>query len=181
MEDTDSMAIVATEKGGEIACHGQTLNALSWKQVEGLSERFLVLNPYDRDAVPESVLKIEADNRDPSTHDPRQPYCVLISAKRYSLFLLDEFGTPVLLRNGVNNKEDRWSEHGLGHLLNPTDPESDDREWIAQVWLNIIRKANCKFCTGSSANSQLVRTPVYNNYAPAAPVGAHNVLARCFP
>jgi len=141
MEDTDSMAIVATEKGGEIACHGQTLNALSWKQVEGLSERFLVLNPYDRDAVPESVLKIEADNRDPSTHDPRQLYCVPISAKRYSLFLLDEFGTPVLLRKCVNNKEDRWSEHGLGHLLNPTDPENEDLEWIAHAWLNIIRKA----------------------------------------
>lgn len=36
---------------------------------------------------------------------------------------------------------DRWSEHGLGHLLNPTDPESEDREWIAQVWSNIVRKA----------------------------------------
>ena len=141
MEDTDSMAIVATEKGGEIACHSQTFNALSWKQVDGLSKRFLVLNPYDRDAVPESVLKIEADNRDPSTSDPRQLYCVPISAKRYSLFLLDEFGSPVLLRKGVNNKEDRWSEHGLGHLLNPTDPESEDREWIAHAWRNIIRRA----------------------------------------
>jgi hypothetical protein len=33
----------------------------------------------------------------------------------------------------VNNDEDRWSEHGLGHLLNPTNPEDEDREWIAQV------------------------------------------------
>lgn len=41
----------------------------------------------------------------------------------------------------MNNEEDRWSEHGLGHLLNPTDPESEDREWIAQVWLNLVRKA----------------------------------------
>jgi hypothetical protein len=40
-----------------------------------------------------------------------------------------------------NNKEDRWSEHGLGHLLNPTDPESEDRNWIAQIWLNMIRGA----------------------------------------
>lgn len=35
----------------------------------------------------------------------------------------------------------RWSEHGLGHLLNPTDPESEDREWIAQAWLSIVRRA----------------------------------------
>jgi len=37
----------------------------------------------------------------------------------------------------VNN----WSEHGLGHLLNPTEPDSVDREWIAQVWLRIVRYA----------------------------------------
>ena len=30
---------------------------------------------------------------------------------------------------------------GLGHLLNPTDPRSDDRNWIAQGWLNIVRRA----------------------------------------
>ena len=41
----------------------------------------------------------------------------------------------------LNNEDDRWSEHGLGHLLNPSDPESDDREWIAQTWENIIRHA----------------------------------------
>ena len=62
-----------------------------------------------------------------------------ISAKRYALFLRDEKGSPTLLREGANNKEDRWSEHGLGHLLNPSDPEGEDREWIAQAWLNIIR------------------------------------------
>jgi hypothetical protein len=41
----------------------------------------------------------------------------------------------------VNSKDNHWSEHGLGHLLNPSDPESEDREWIAQVWLGMIRNA----------------------------------------
>lgn len=41
----------------------------------------------------------------------------------------------------INSNEDRWSEHGLGHLLNPIDPESDDRDWIAQIWRNIILRA----------------------------------------
>lgn len=72
----------------------------------------------------------------------RPLYGVAISAKRYALFLRNENGDPTLLRNGTNNNEDRWSEHGLGHLLNPTDPESEDREWIAQAWLNVVRRTS---------------------------------------
>ncbi len=146
MEDTDSMAIVATEHGGMIPSVGGkngVIKALSWKQVENISNQFHALNPYDRDAVPTSILKLEADNYDgPETRKhQRQLYCLAISAKRYALFLRDKRGSPVLLRKGVNNKENRWSEHGLGHLLNPTDPESEDREWIAHAWLGMIRKA----------------------------------------
>jgi hypothetical protein len=146
MEDTDSMAIVATEQGGAILCAGGkrgAIKALSWDQVKNISDRFDALNPYNRDAVPTSILKIEDDNLDdPKTREhQRQLYCLAISAKRYALFLRDKRSNPVLLRKGVNNKEDRWSEHGLGHLLNPTDPESEDRGWIAQVWLRMIRDA----------------------------------------
>jgi hypothetical protein len=144
MEDTDSMAIVATERGGEIPCPGGkrgVVKALSWKQVDEISNQFAALNPYDRDAVPMSILKIEDHNYILNTSEQRQLYCLAISAKRYALFLRDKRGIPVLLRKGANNKEDRWSEHGLGHLLNPTNPESEDRDWIAQVWLGMIRKA----------------------------------------
>src|SRR5439155_23861402 len=28
------------------------------------------------------------------------------------------------------------SQHGLGHVMNPRDP--DDREWITRVWTNVI-------------------------------------------
>jgi hypothetical protein len=149
MEDTDSMAIVATERGGMIPCPGgprrlpdgrAAIKALSWKQVRELADRFKSLNPYDRTAIPGSILKIEDDNFDPATNKQRQLYCLAISAKRYALFLKDETGNPVLLRKGVNNEEeDRWSEHGLGHLLNPTDLASNDKEWIAAAWLNIVR------------------------------------------
>jgi hypothetical protein len=146
MEDTDSMAIVATKRGGMIPRVGGRngiIKALSWKQVKNLSNQFIALNPYDRSAVPGSILKIEDDNFDDPQRqtNQRQIYCLAISAKRYALFLLDKHGNPVLLRKAVNNNEDRWSEHGLGHLLNPTDPESEDREWIAQAWVRIIRKA----------------------------------------
>jgi hypothetical protein len=150
MEDTDSMAIVATEHGGLIPCQGgpyrknskrKAIKALTWDQVRGIADRFAALSPYDRNAIPGSILKIEDDNFDPNTHEQRRIYCFAISAKRYALFLLNENGVPDLLRRGKNNKEDRWSEHGLGHLLNPIDPENVDRDWIAQVWLNIIRKS----------------------------------------
>jgi hypothetical protein len=79
MEDTDSMAIVATERRGRISCPGgdhKSVQALSWHQVEQISDRFDALNPYDRSAVPDSILKIEDDNRDPVTQQPRQIYCV---------------------------------------------------------------------------------------------------------
>jgi hypothetical protein len=167
MEDTDSMAIVATDKGGMIRCAGgnqDTVKALSWRQVKEISDQFLLLNPYDHREVPSSILKIEDDNYIPGTKNQRPLHCLAISAKRYALFLLDRKGQPVLLRGNcqfcgrknkprathcvkcnkritLNNSEDRWSEHGLGHLLNPTDPESEDREWIAAAWLSIIRKS----------------------------------------
>jgi hypothetical protein len=30
------------------------------------------------------------------------------------------------------------SEHGLGQLLNPTDPDNEDRNWIDSVWVSIV-------------------------------------------
>ncbi len=159
MEDTDSMAIVATRQGGPLLLpkdkgEADTITALSWAQVEEISKRFNELNPYERDAVPDSILKIEKDNRDPMTADLRQLFCFAISAKRYALFTFSREGQLELLRTSCpfcgrtnkppavrcqacnrtfepNNDEDRWSEHGLGHLLNPSDPENEDREWIA--------------------------------------------------
>ncbi len=151
MEDTDSMAIVASRQGGLVACPGgphrtedgrEAIRALSWAQVDEIVELLDRLNPYDRDAVKGEILKIEDDNFDPRTKEQRQLWCVAISAKRYALFLHDTDGEPELLRKGVNNGdgEDGWSQHGLGHLLNPTDPQSDDRAWIAQAWLAIVRR-----------------------------------------
>jgi hypothetical protein len=29
---------------------------------------------------------------------------------------------------------EKWTEHGLGHLLNPIDPRERDRDWIRQFW-----------------------------------------------
>jgi len=147
MEDTDSMAIVATEEGATIACRGgpfemqnglSAIRALSFPQVDEISERFRRLSPY-RDKS-RSILKIEKDNYDPESGEQRQIFGFSISAKRYACFIPDADGNPVLLQKGLNNHENRWSEHGLGHLRFFFDFESEDRDWIRLFWLNIIRR-----------------------------------------
>jgi hypothetical protein len=137
MCDTDSMAIVATEDGGLVPCPGgpervrrkAAIRALSWKEVETIRQRFATLNPYDPARIPGSVLKLEEVNLD-AEGNQRQLWCYAISAKRYCLYTVDEQRNPELVK---------WSEHGLGHLLNPTDPESDDRDWMRQVWEGLLR------------------------------------------
>jgi hypothetical protein len=147
MEDTDSMAIVATEHGEFVPCPGgpfemsdghAAVRALSWKEVDEIAARSAKISPYSDKS--RSILKIEHDNYDPETGKQRQVYCSAIASKRYALFLRDEYGNPVLLQKGINNHEDRWSEHGLGHLRNPMNPDSEDRRWIPQAWINIIRE-----------------------------------------
>ncbi len=139
--DTDSMAVVATEAGGLIPCPSgperlpdgrEAVRALSWAEVETIRERFATLNPYSRDAVPGSILKLEKENFDEVTDERRQLYCYSISAKRYALFNLDQIGRPILRD---------CKEHGLGHLLNPADPNNDSRDWIRTLWEGIVTEA----------------------------------------
>ena len=141
MEDTDSMAIVANKTGGLISCTGGHLHtetseaaiqALSWEQVNGIAEKFTSLNPYDRKAITGSVLKIEEVNYDKESKDQRELKCFAISAKRYALFTVDQNGRP----NWVEGKE-----HGLGHLLNPMEPDSEDRKWINHAWEDMILRS----------------------------------------
>lgn len=138
MCDTDSMAIVANARGGIVPCPGGTerlrrkaaIRVLSWEQVEIIRQRFARLNPYDPGKIPGSVLKLEEVNLD-TKGNQRPVWCYAISAKRYCLYTMDDQGEPELVK---------WSEHGLGHLLNPTDPDSEDRDWMRQVWEGLLRE-----------------------------------------
>lgn len=132
MCDTDSMAVVATEEGGSLEHSGPTqVTALSWAQVEQIRSRFESLNPYDAAVLPGSILELESENFD-AYGVQRQVWCYAISAKRYALFgRTDDSPTSLY----------RWSEHGLGHLLNPIDPGSPDRDWIRMIWEAI--EADC--------------------------------------
>jgi len=149
--DTDSMAVVATQSGRLLPCPGgaeqlpdgrAAVRALSWDQVEMIRQRFAALSPYDRAAVPGSVLKLEDENLDPQTGQQRQLWCYALSAKRYALFTVDEEdGRPILRK---------YSEHGLGHLLSPTDlpdleaqdeEDADRKAWMRTLWKGMVTEA----------------------------------------
>ena len=125
--DTDSMAVVSSPSGGLVPCPGGTernedgaeaVRSLSYAAVEDIRSRFDALNPYDPEIV-KSVLRRKA-----------QGMCLAISAKRYALYELDDEGTITFV--------DDPSRHGLGHLLNPVDPDTPDTGWIADLWRSFI-------------------------------------------
>jgi len=161
--DTDSIAIVATEGGGQIPCDtadGDTVTAISHEQVRNLLRRFEPLNPYGPDVVNDdpalgrSPWKVEHDSL-------RRPvWCYAIATKRYALYRPSTTG-PQLVDVGDGHEEsaaaaeagdsaapDRfadWSEHGLGVYLDPTDERERDnngrRLWVRDAWSWILNSA----------------------------------------
>lgn len=135
--DTDSMAIVATQTGGDLlACPGgahrlpdgtPAIRALSHDQLRAIQKRFDTLNPYNPTLVPH-VLKWEETG-----------YCYAISAKRYAIYSYNADGTIEIIKR---------SEHGLGRYLDPRTPApaavddadtaEENESWIDEVWRWII-------------------------------------------
>ena len=137
--DTDSMAIVSSESEQLLPCPGgphtaedgrEAVKALAWQEVDEIAALFERLKPYDPTAVPGRVLETERENFDRKTGEQRELYCFAISAKRYALYNL-ESGEPVIRKR---------SAHGLGHLLNPKDPDRPDEGWIDEAWRTIVRQ-----------------------------------------
>lgn len=131
--DTDAMAIVATRDGGLIPCPGGShftdeglpaINALSWAQVDQIRAEFQPVNPYDREAVPDDLLELEKENYDEMGRR-RELWCLATSAKRYALYQHTDTGIQIR----------KPSEHGLGHLLPPTESPI---QWIEDAWKLLI-------------------------------------------
>jgi len=137
--DTDSMTIVATKEGGPVPIKVgerepyriEMIKALSWQAVDRIIQQFESLNTYDKSIIPGSILKIEGENYDdpPSGRRRRQLYGCFISSKRSVLYNHLADG-EIKIR--------KCSEHGLGHLLNPTNPEDPSRKWVEEIWRQII-------------------------------------------
>jgi hypothetical protein len=141
--DTDSMGIAASEMGGFLACPGGKqlsvrgepgIHLLSWEQVAGIVARLETLNPYGAGVGP--LLKVEKENFQDGQQI--QLFAYGLSAKRYCLFRKLSDGNVEILKA---------SEHGLGQLLNPTDPDGKDKgptgaaRWIEEVWRGFVMEA----------------------------------------
>jgi hypothetical protein len=145
MCDTDSMAIVASEGGSLVPCAGgglplpdgaEGIKALSFADVGRFVCEFERLNPYDRSAVTEPILKIEKVNFS-ADGKQREVLGYAIAAKRYVL--------PILhVRDGVVRIEIcTASAHGLGFLYPPHpgfDSSANAPNWVVEAWEWILKK-----------------------------------------
>ena len=162
--DTDSLAIVASEKGGPLDIPGaEGRRALTLDEVDQLTATFQELNPYDKNDV-KDLLNLTDDNyvcecshELKHEHDDsgacevrgcdcraakksrRQLWGIAIAAKRYALFekVLDRCGKLMDVKI-VNPKA-----HGIGFLYPPKDSPDDWRRdaplWIYEMWDYIVR------------------------------------------
>lgn len=126
--DTDSLAVVGSPEGGQVT---PDIQAVSWSHVDEILDRFKALNPYSGAAGRGSILEKEKQNfADSEERTEQLPlYCHGISSKRYVLF-----NRP----NGDAIRIRKFSEHGLGYLLNPRDPDERTTAWIEELWRRII-------------------------------------------
>jgi len=131
--DTDSAAIVSTEhrRRIEMPDGAEPITALSRHEVEEIVQRFESLNPYNRDLIPGSILKIHKLNWDENKR-PRQLYGYGIAAKRYALYTKTD--------NDIEIVEPK--AHGLGYFYPPKDSaegwKHETPEWIFEAWDWII-------------------------------------------
>ncbi len=132
--DTDSAAIVSAQRRQRITMPDGAIpiTALSWNEVQRIVDRFEQLNPYNRQIVPGSILKIHKLNWD-RNKQRRQLFGYSIAAKRYALY--------TKTRNNIDIVEPK--AHGLGYFYPPKDsPEGwnhDAPQWIFEAWDWIVR------------------------------------------
>jgi hypothetical protein len=140
--DTDALAIVATKDGGLVPCPQgphrlpdgiPAVMALSWAQVEEVRAQLAPLSPFQSPLEGGSILKLEDHNFLDGVRV--QLGALAISAKRYVLYNQLPEGDKIR----------KASEHGLGHLIDPTGPKLRRRDgppnaptWIEQVWHHIL-------------------------------------------
>jgi hypothetical protein len=132
--DTDSAAILSAEHRQAIAMPNGAapLTALAWDEVKGIVDRFENLNPYDREIVSGSILKIHKLNWD-RNKNRRHLFGYCVAAKRYALYTKTE--------NNIEIVEPK--AHGLGYFYPPKDSpdgwKHETPQWIFEAWDWIIR------------------------------------------
>lgn len=143
--DTDSLAVIATRDGrrtkirssvgnqaGITSSRIDTVNTLSWEQIDEIARAFEALNPYDTDVITGSILTLTAENFADEQQSIRQELTALcIAPKRYCLT--------------AGKKPIKPIETVLGSVMSPIEfGPADDRqpipnEWIPKAWEAISR------------------------------------------
>jgi hypothetical protein len=137
--DTDSLAIVASRKGGLLRIPGSKgVRILSWTEAKTIADTFAALNPYNRKIVKGSILNlVDANYVDSDPKKPqRQLYGYSIAAKRYALH--EKTG-----KNDIKIVDPK--AHGIGFLYPPKDSPKDWKadvpQWVYEMWDYIVRGA----------------------------------------
>ena len=137
--DTDSLAIVASKKGGLLRIPGSKgIRILSWAEAKRIADKFAALNPYNRKIVKGSILNLVDANYvgSDSKNPQRQLYGYSIAAKRYALY-------ERVSDNDIKIVDPK--AHGIGFLYPPKDSpkawKEDVPKWIYEMWDYIVRDA----------------------------------------
>jgi hypothetical protein len=134
--DTDSAAVVSTKNREQVAMPdgAESITAISWDDVQRITDRFQSLNPYDQKLVPGSILKIHKLNWN-IDKQRRQLYGYSIAAKRYALYTKTQDSIQIV----------EPKAHGLGYFYPPKDSpqgwDYDAPQWIFDAWDWIMRGA----------------------------------------
>lgn len=148
--DTDSIAVVSTERGGPVPCPGGdhrlpdrsgAVYALSWPDVDAVQARFARLNPYG-DA--DSILELEGENFARCGIEGHAEDCTCTKARR-ELVCFSTASKRYVLANLEPGRVDirKYSEHGLGAFEAAQDPATGERirKWERIVWERLIERA----------------------------------------
>lgn len=102
------------------------IKALSWKEVEGIINRFDSLSPYNRSIVPH-LLRLTDENYD-KNGDQRQLFGLSIAAKRYALYTT-KWGQPYCQHRKCVTIADPKA-HGLIFFA----PSEERENWLPKWW-----------------------------------------------
>ncbi len=184
--DTDSMAIVTDyrdlEKSERLHEVNRRPDALPLLKVYEIVELFRALWPYKGVG---NILKLEEENFDPERGGHRPLYAIAIAAKRFCLFNFDDEGRRVVRKR---------SEHGLGLFVSPYGAEDKKKQWIDELWEDVIDEVLGLPVEPRPWHDHPVvgRVPVtswellksfetYNRAHPEAPVKPFNFVSAAYP
>lgn len=130
--DTDALTIVASKAGGTVRMPdgAPPIKALSWKEVDEITNRFDSLSPYNRDIVPH-LLRLTDENYDKNGNQ-RQLFGLSIAAKRYALYTTKCGQTFCRHRKCITIVDPK--AHGLIFFAPSDERERGLPKWWWELW-----------------------------------------------